>query len=453
MNTSCGNTEVRTTMETLCKEEGQGDHIGSLKMSHDVNQTEGQDSEKGSCEDGVTDPQIGPQGDGEEVKSSECTEETNETSRRESGADSQECDAITSNQKGITRPETENRTVNSDSMVCEANKDNIPDLESNTNNMPDVLSKQLESKMQTAEEEDADFVDAQDTLEEEDAERWQDASEHVVLESSSQGQDVKVQCQESDTRTTSQQKQNENAAVGEDETPSSDSADGQDDADAFVAKAMEEEDEKKDEEKSIEVDEAARLEMEASMTEEEKEAKRDEAQEHKKSGNEIFKTGEFLDAVYAYTQALEICPLSFKKDRSIMFANRAACHVRLEHHDDAIQDCTKALYLNPVYLKVYLRRAQVYELTDKLDESLTDFQKVLELDPGNYEARAACLRLPDQIKERNEKLKEEMMGKLKDLGNLVLRPFGLSTENFQMQQDPNSGGYSINFNQNPTNGN
>ena len=50
-----------------------------------------------------------------------------------------------------------------------------------------------------------------------------------------------------------------------------------------------------------------------------------------------------------------------------------------------------ALELNPVYLKVVLRRAQTYEVTDKLEDALKDYERAFELDPGCYEARAACM--------------------------------------------------------------
>ncbi|RVE41213.1 hypothetical protein evm_014135 [Chilo suppressalis] len=93
------------------------------------------------------------------------------------------------------------------------------------------------------------------------------------------------------------------------------------------------------------------------------------------------------------------------------------------------------------------RRALSYEATEKLDESLADYKKILELDPSHQEARKATHRLPPLIEEKNEKLKTEMLGKLKDLGNMILKPFGLSTENFQLQQDPETKGYKINFKQ------
>ncbi|KAF6832266.1 tetratricopeptide repeat protein 1 [Colletotrichum musicola] len=55
--------------------------------------------------------------------------------------------------------------------------------------------------------------------------------------------------------------------------------------------------------------------------------------------------------------------------------------------------------------------------------------------------------LPPRTKAAQEKETAEMWGKLKDLGNGILKPFGLSTDNFQMVKDEKTGGYSMNFNQ------
>lgn len=196
------------------------------------------------------------------------------------------------------------------------------------------------------------------------------------------------------------------------------------------------------------VDEELRKEMEAQLTEEEKKSRQEEAQTLKENGNKEFKESNFQEAVSLYTKALLTCPLVFTKDRSIMFSNRAACYMRMSKNKKAIEDSCSALELNPNYLKALIRRAELYEKEDKLDEALEDYKKILEMDPSQHAARAACMRLPSQIEERNEKMKAEMMGKLKDLGNLILKPFGLSTDNFQMQKDPNTGSYSVNFKQN-----
>ncbi|XP_068600108.1 tetratricopeptide repeat protein 1 [Brachionichthys hirsutus] len=192
-------------------------------------------------------------------------------------------------------------------------------------------------------------------------------------------------------------------------------------------------------------------EVEEALTEEEKESRRKESLSLKEKGNDQFKAGSWAEAEQSYREALVRCPVCFSRERAVLFSNRAAARLHQGSQDQAISDCTRAIELNPDYLRALLRRAELYEQTEKLDEALEDYKKVLERDPNQASARQACVRLPPQIQERNEKLKDEMLSKLKDLGNMVLRPFGLSTENFHVNQDANTGSYSVNFVQNPNN--
>jgi len=197
------------------------------------------------------------------------------------------------------------------------------------------------------------------------------------------------------------------------------------------------------------VDEERLKDVEVTLTDEERQELKDESLRLKNEGNRKFKEEDFVMALKIYTEALNKCPLAFPKDRAILYSNKSAAEMKLGELSVAIEDCGRAVELDPSYVKALLRRAQMYETTDKLDEALEDYKKVLELDSANRDAITACMRLPDQINERNEKMKAEMMGKLKDLANLVLRPFSLSTDNFKMQQDPNTGSYSVNFQNNP----
>ncbi|NXU58756.1 TTC1 protein, partial [Turnix velox] len=203
--------------------------------------------------------------------------------------------------------------------------------------------------------------------------------------------------------------------------------------------------------KQTELDEEYLLELEKDMPEEEKQKRRKESTVLKEKGNEQFKKGDYGEAEESYTKALQICPACFQKDRAVLFSNRAAAKMKQDKTEAALSDCSKAVALDPNYIRALLRRAELYEKTEKLDEALEDYKAILEKDPSIHQAREACMRIPRQIEERNEKLKKEMLGKLKDLGNLVLRPFGLSTENFQIKQDSSTGSYSINFVQNRDN--
>lgn len=59
--------------------------------------------------------------------------------------------------------------------------------------------------------------------------------------------------------------------------------------------------------------------------------------------------------------------------------------------------------------------------------------------------QAQLRALPPLAKAAQEKETAEMWSKLKELGNGLLKPFGMSTDNFQMVKDEKTGAYSMNF--------
>jgi len=143
---------------------------------------------------------------------------------------------------------------------------------------------------------------------------------------------------------------------------------------------------------------------------------------------------------------------------SVLHANRAAALMALPEYEAALRDVDAALLWNPTYVKALLRRAALYEkIKDDDDDddgnngnteaALADAKRAQQLDPTNQQIRALVKRLQKAEDERLEKLKAETLDKLKDLGNSILGNFGLSLDNFKAVQDPNSGSYSISFDQ------
>lgn len=171
-------------------------------------------------------------------------------------------------------------------------------------------------------------------------------------------------------------------------------------------------------------------------------------EEIKEIGNEYFKKCDYVNAIYYYNKAIRKC--KDKNTKSILYSNRAACNILLRKWNDVVEDCTKSINYNNDFVKSYLRRSKAYEQMEKYNDASNDLNKALSLDPtlvSTYDTKQKKLKI--QAEEQLNKEKEEMVGKLKDFGNLLLGKVGLSLDNFEVQKNPNGdGSFNIQFKQN-----
>lgn len=216
--------------------------------------------------------------------------------------------------------------------------------------------------------------------------------------------------------------------------------------DVLKDKSTEEEIKESPEEKAErELDE--RKTREQLLTDEQRQKIEQECEEFKKQGNEHFGNGRWKEAEDFYSRAIDHSLLSMKEKVAVYYSNRAAAKIKRELWESAIEDCNKAEELGAPNDKPLERRAyaRLHSGDDKmLDGALEDYKKLLEGKPNNKQYQQTISELQSKITERNEKMKQEMFSQLKNLGNMCLKPFGLSTDNFQLVEQP-GGGYSINM--------
>ncbi|KRZ08182.1 Tetratricopeptide repeat protein 1 [Trichinella zimbabwensis] len=176
---------------------------------------------------------------------------------------------------------------------------------------------------------------------------------------------------------------------------------------------------------------------ETDMDEKTKLERQQEAIRMKIDGNAAFRDGDFPGALRHYTDALKICPRSFTSIRSVLFGNRAACYMKMEKYEEAIKECNWSVECDSNYVKVLRRRASLYEMQETtLEKALDDYKRLFEIDPADSEAARSMTRLSRAIDVRNEKMKAHAFDTMKELGNVLLQPFGLSTDDFQCTKRP-----------------
>ncbi|MCJ1451572.1 hypothetical protein MMC28_001912 [Mycoblastus sanguinarius] len=230
-----------------------------------------------------------------------------------------------------------------------------------------------------------------------------------------------------------------------------------------------------------------------------------ESNAQKAQANAFFTSSQYSQAVGEYGKALSLCPNYLEYEIAVLKSNIAACHLKLEDWKAAVDSASAALDaldrllpkekkekddktdgngdgvveiegegedaeeelkkleisdqrkddMQRIRAKALMRRAKAksqlggWGNLQGAEDDYKALSKLPSLPPqDNKIVQKALAELPLQINRAKENEMGDMIGKLKELGNGILKPFGLSTDNFQMTKDEKTGGYSMNFNQN-----
>ncbi|ELR19437.1 tetratricopeptide repeat domain containing protein [Acanthamoeba castellanii str. Neff] len=90
--------------------------------------------------------------------------------------------------------------------------------------------------------------------------------------------------------------------------------------------------------------------------------------------------------------------------------NMALCHFKQDKFDRVIDDCNKALQLEPSSVKALFRRGQAYLKLRDSDKAAVDLNKAAQLDPSDKAIQLEIRRLKQFEKAQSDKQKKALAG-------------------------------------------
>ena len=188
-------------------------------------------------------------------------------------------------------------------------------------------------------------------------------------------------------------------------------------------------------------------EPEVQLTEEEKEEINKKIIDSRKEAGELYKAQKYIEALNMYSLLLKDAKRAkLNEQLVILYCNQGICFNKLNDKDKALESFSSALKLNDKYAKALANRMLLYNAKGDYIEAYDDFKRLKEIDQklfSNYAHMEGDLCAKAEVKKKE--MTDEMLGKLKEMGNSILGNFGISLDNFKMI--PNGqGGYSIQYN-------
>jgi tetratricopeptide (TPR) repeat protein len=112
-------------------------------------------------------------------------------------------------------------------------------------------------------------------------------------------------------------------------------------------------------------------------------------------GNEAADMENYDQALAYYNQAINSSGLK-AENRAIAYHNRGCVHYDLGREDEAFNDFTQAIALDPKYDPPYYHRSFIYEQRGDYERALADMQKAVSLDSSFAEYHDRLEWLNDQ---------------------------------------------------------